>query len=123
MPEMVEPQPPLPVDQQQGRRALHRISAHRGGQAVGADMRVDRDRETDPIFVEERRQRLGRALRCVMLEHAVRSEEHTSELQSLMRISYAVFCLKKKTINQIFSCYYYLFYNYHNKSYDVHKIP
>src|SRR3546814_2189030 len=29
----------------------------------------------------------------------VRSEEHTSELQSLMRISYAVFCLKKKTHN------------------------
>src|SRR3546814_3524337 len=29
--------------------------------------------------------------------HFVRSEEHTSELQSLMRISYAVFCLKKKT--------------------------
>src|SRR3546814_4456361 len=29
---------------------------------------------------------------------ATRSEEHTSELQSLMRISYAVFCLKKKTI-------------------------
>src|SRR3546814_1376790 len=27
----------------------------------------------------------------------MRSEEHTSELQSLMRISYAVFCLKKKT--------------------------
>src|SRR3546814_5351907 len=30
----------------------------------------------------------------------VRSEEHTSELQSLMRISYAVFCLKKKKYNQ-----------------------
>src|SRR3546814_9193300 len=29
-------------------------------------------------------------------QHAFRSEEHTSELQSLMRISYAVFCLKKK---------------------------
>src|SRR3546814_8528324 len=29
-----------------------------------------------------------------------RSEEHTSELQSLMRISYAVFCLKKKTIHK-----------------------
>src|SRR3546814_5026826 len=29
--------------------------------------------------------------------HENRSEEHTSELQSLMRISYAVFCLKKKT--------------------------
>src|SRR3546814_2911375 len=31
---------------------------------------------------------------------AARSEEHTSELQSLMRISYAVFCLKKKTTRQ-----------------------
>src|SRR3546814_5392360 len=31
--------------------------------------------------------------------HGARSEEHTSELQSLMRISYAVFCLKKKTQN------------------------
>src|SRR3546814_4240202 len=30
-----------------------------------------------------------------------RSEEHTSELQSLMRISYAVFCLKKKTVQNI----------------------
>src|SRR3546814_3351471 len=30
-----------------------------------------------------------------------RSEEHTSELQSLMRISYAVFCLKKKTQNTL----------------------
>src|SRR3546814_5676435 len=30
----------------------------------------------------------------------IRSEEHTSELQSLMRISYAVFCLKKKNSNQ-----------------------
>src|SRR3546814_5297986 len=30
-----------------------------------------------------------------------RSEEHTSELQSLMRISYAVFCLKKNKINKI----------------------
>src|SRR3546814_6183055 len=30
------------------------------------------------------------------LADAIRSEEHTSELQSLMRISYAVFCLKKK---------------------------
>src|SRR3546814_9645080 len=32
---------------------------------------------------------------------SVRSEEHTSELQSLMRISYAVFCLKKKKKNNI----------------------
>src|SRR3546814_6306705 len=34
------------------------------------------------------------------LEMITRSEEHTSELQSLMRISYAVFCLKKKKINK-----------------------
>src|SRR3546814_6613451 len=41
-----------------------------------------------------RRRRLGMA---VGRDHAAgRSEEHTSELQSLMRISYAVFCLKKK---------------------------
>src|SRR3546814_9346042 len=33
------------------------------------------------------------------LSHAKRSEENTSELQSLMRISYAVFCLKKKKNN------------------------
>src|SRR3546814_5624158 len=32
--------------------------------------------------------------------HVPRSEEHTSELQSLMRISYAVFCLKKKNKNK-----------------------
>src|SRR3546814_2933924 len=37
-----------------------------------------------------------------------RSEEHTSELQSLMRISYAVFCLKKKTQNNKRTDYYLL---------------
>src|SRR3546814_6504048 len=36
---------------------------------------------------------------CPVSERARRSEEHTSELQSLMRISYAVFCLKKKNKN------------------------
>src|SRR3546814_10234305 len=35
---------------------------------------------------------------------SMRSEEHTSELQSLMRISYAVFCLKKKKTNNQNSC-------------------
>src|SRR3546814_4458491 len=34
-------------------------------------------------------------------EDKLRSEEHTSELQSLMRISYAVFCLKKTKTNQL----------------------
>src|SRR3546814_2785400 len=36
----------------------------------------------------------------VGLPRSIRSEEHTSELQSLMRISYAVFCLKKKKTTQ-----------------------
>src|SRR3546814_2128479 len=40
---------------------------------------------------------LGRGSGCINTGgEKVRSEEHTSELQSLMRISYAVFCLKKK---------------------------
>src|SRR3546814_1660213 len=36
---------------------------------------------------------------ALAITRSARSEEHTSELQSLMRISYAVFCLKKKTHN------------------------
>src|SRR3546814_5390217 len=44
---------------------------------------------------------------------AHRSEEHTSELQSLMRISYAVFCLKKKMIHRSILCYeiHFEYYN------------
>src|SRR3546814_4114187 len=38
----------------------------------------------------------------VDMESDQRSEEHTSELQSLMRISYAVFCLKKKTTSHLY---------------------
>src|SRR3546814_4770162 len=42
-------------------------------------------------------------LRCPVEALRLRSEEHTSELQSLMRISYAVFCLKKKRHQQHYS--------------------
>src|SRR3546814_1333181 len=47
--------------------------------------------------------RNDRFLRCrySRVVYVGRSEEHTSELQSLMRISYAVFCLKKKNKNSI----------------------
>src|SRR3546814_9088862 len=41
------------------------------------------------------------ALAQNLTQNDVRSEEHTSELQSLMRISYAVFCLKKKKIRRV----------------------
>src|SRR3546814_5240463 len=64
----------------------------------------DGDYRDDPHedFGEEAGSRLGRARRYAQVGTSVgglaaRSEEHTSELQSLMRISYAVFCLKKKT--------------------------
>src|SRR3546814_2874117 len=54
-------------------------------------------------FAHRRDRRVGRDHMIVDMDAAPdgRSEEHTSELQSLMRISYAVFCLKKKknTIN------------------------
>src|SRR3546814_10317903 len=45
---------------------------------------------------EPRLHRFGRDVERRQEKAAERSEEHTSELQSLMRISYAVFCLKKK---------------------------
>src|SRR3546814_3363373 len=55
------------------------------------------------VFVLDTDKTPGDATR-VHLPHpelfAARSEEHTSELQSLMRISYAVFCLKKKNITK-----------------------
>src|SRR3546814_7759008 len=49
-----------------------------------------------PLAVADRRGRRPRADGLVRGALAARSEEHTSELQSLMRISYDVFCLKKK---------------------------
>src|SRR3546814_2770289 len=52
-----------------------------------------------------------------------RSEEHTSELQSLMRISYAVFCLKKKNKNQHITIRYSHKYRHtHQHSYDIHTL-
>src|SRR3546814_4067261 len=45
---------------------------------------------------DENRLRHARALEDLRDSLITRSEEHTSELQSLLRISYAVFCLKKK---------------------------
>src|SRR3546814_3378499 len=66
---------------------------------------------------------------CPLIDEArTRSEEHTSELQSLMRISYAVFCLKKKIkhnniqkeYNQIQHQYYYK--HKHNKHYQQYNL-
>src|SRR3546814_6342272 len=72
---------------------VHVVHGHGGGQV--RDAFVDQE---DLQWVEQARQLgTGHAVRQAMPD--VRSEEHTSELQSLMRSSYAVFCLKKKQQN------------------------
>src|SRR3546814_10817775 len=78
-----------PMDQRSGRKdGAH----HQGGH-----------RQIFPLHVDQRAappcpRLVGRLQLCQAVEGTAlqRSEEHTSELQSLMRISYDVFCLKKK---------------------------
>src|SRR3546814_10473111 len=64
---------------------------------------IERDRPKPSRALRLRAQLIARlaatALRVCELARKLRSEEHTSELQSLMRISYAVFCLKKTKHN------------------------
>src|SRR3546814_9400591 len=76
-------------------RRLSKLSLRTGtapcdSMGVRVVVAVRRDRH-DPSAAPRRQARQYRPLR---------SEEHTSELQSLMRISYAVFCLKKKNTNK-----------------------
>src|SRR3546814_8179933 len=72
-----------------------RADAHRRGGTQRLEAAHDHEeRQT----VCEKAQDRGDHEYC--LSALVRSEEHTSELQSLMRNSYAVFCLKKKTTNE-----------------------
>src|SRR3546814_14886727 len=68
--------------------------AHRFEQ-LARDLARDEDRAAQWRYDRADRRHGDRAL--VREPDARRSEEHTSELQSLMRISYAVFCLQKKT--------------------------
>src|SRR3546814_2447620 len=77
----------------------------RGRTDVQAAGRLHGDGEGDPLAgvvpaVEYEGVGQG-AVAVVGIDQGERSEEHTSELQSLMRISYAVFCLKKK-INTLY---------------------
>src|SRR3546814_9165240 len=71
----------------------NQISRENGKRRVVVTANV-RDRDLGS-FVEELREQVAREVELPP-GYWVRSEEHTSELQSLMRISYAVFCLKKK---------------------------
>src|SRR3546814_2079484 len=71
--------------------AIHRHPRPVGSR--GRDRLLESLHQRDP-FLHMRIGGVGLRLRLVRI---FRSEEHTSELQSLMRISYAVFCLKKQT--------------------------
>src|SRR3546814_4770606 len=99
----------------EGHRARLRPDMHAAELVmIAVDHQVDPRARPDLKAIEARRQALvgepehrgdevRRAAGFVRLRRAIepwkeRSEEHTSELQSLMRISYAVFCLKKKTL-------------------------
>src|SRR3546814_9412607 len=72
--------------------------------ACGCELYMSHLRAKRVIFPLQRRLSGGVASRIFIMVNGAgekaRSEEHTSELQSLMRISYAVFCLKKKKKNQ-----------------------
>src|SRR3546814_2569842 len=78
-----------PDEEGDGERRDHRAAAAKGEVAEQVEQR-DAVGERDEQVVEH----------AARVPTVRRSEEHTSELQSLMRISYAVFCLTKKKIRQ-----------------------
>src|SRR3546814_9287892 len=89
------------------RRDLHRMAFRnqlRGREGRGQSRHLlIKQRQVDGASLTRRKTRVGQELGVAeQVEDARRSEENTSELQSLMRISYAVFCLQKKqTTNTI----------------------
>src|SRR3546814_5053138 len=81
-------------------RSVGQLAHHAGGQVRGdreaqADVAGHRAARVEACGVEAD-QLAGEVDQRAAGVARIRSEEHTSELQSLMRISYAVFCLKKK---------------------------
>src|SRR3546814_1963489 len=75
------------ADRQARRGDMHRLEPGRLADELAVELA--------PPFEEQARRPAHRLLVERLLLFVERSEEHTSELQSLMRISYAVFCLKK----------------------------
>src|SRR3546814_8072222 len=88
--------------QQHAGRSRHRLDDHRRDRLC--PMQIDEPLEIVGEFGAMLRKSARKGVACQIVRvaqmigarQAGRSEEHTSELQSLMRISYAVFCLKKK---------------------------
>src|SRR3546814_1949786 len=95
----------LPISARRGRGrapspppAWRRVRAGRHGHIPPHSPAAESRRAPAPEWRRSARPEHRRAARSKC--HWGRSEEHTSELQSLMRISYAVFCLNKKTKNK-----------------------
>src|SRR3546814_3555102 len=81
------------------RRDMRMVEGVDEGQAAyGFKLPCMRISVVELLAEQDDRRAVARCLRYLHLRRRLwhRSEEHTSELQSLMRISYAVFCLKKK---------------------------
>src|SRR3546814_5362686 len=76
------------------------VGGHQSEAHVGCLLAVAREPRREPfrgqVARRRDRQRLRRLARLHRAQRFLRSEEHTSELQSLMSLSYAVFCLKTK---------------------------
>src|SRR3546814_5880653 len=85
----------------EGVEAIDGWAVHAGGRsildAVGHGLGLSEHALDESRTVLDAYGNMSSATLMFVLNH--RSEEHTSELQSLMRISYAVFCLKKKINN------------------------
>src|SRR3546814_6428192 len=75
------------------------VTGGAGASFLGIGGRTEYRQDTVTVYLRAVSVRTGEVLTSVTASKTIaskRSEEHTSELQSLMRISYAVFCLKKK---------------------------
>src|SRR3546814_2136626 len=72
------------------------VANNRAVKFISSHMRITPELHGQHFFVKTKDAVTGKVV-------TARSEEHTSELQSLMRISYAVFCLKKKKLQQLIS--------------------
>src|SRR3546814_3522379 len=94
---------------------IERGVARRIDPAHGAG--IDAAREGFDRIDDLHRPNLGRAG-----DRPARSEEHTSELQSLMRTSYAVFCLKKKNIGGFFMVRSYYTSECHDEYLDFERL-